>query len=144
LRATTKPETYIRKAERAVSAARLLLKAQNTEGACNRAYYAMFDAAHAALLAAKVPNAEASIKTHSGLLGAIGKHLVQAGLIDAEHGRSFNQVQRLRHLADYTGDSIGLDEAAWALAQAEAFVAAIKEKCVRWALERAFVRDRRS
>jgi uncharacterized protein (UPF0332 family) len=129
--AAMKPAAYIAKAERAMSAARVLLKARNTEGACNRAYYAMFDAAHAALLAAKVRNADASIKTHSGLLSAVGKHLVQAGLIDVGHGRSFNQVQRLRQLADYTGDSIGLDEAAWALDQAEAFVAAIKAKFLR-------------
>ena len=126
--ATMTPAAYIGKAERALSAARLLLKALNTEGACNRAYYAMFDAAHAALLAAKVRKADATVKTHSGLLSAVGKHLVQAGLIDVEHGRSFNQVQRLRQLADYMGDSIGVDEAAWALGRAEAFVAAIKAK----------------
>jgi uncharacterized protein (UPF0332 family) len=41
--------TYMRKAHRAVEAARLLLANHDTEGACNRAYYAMFDAAHAAL-----------------------------------------------------------------------------------------------
>ena len=42
---------YFEKAERALSGARLLLAAEDTEGACNRAYFAMFDAAHAALLA---------------------------------------------------------------------------------------------
>jgi len=45
------PAAYIGKAERALSAAHLLLRAENIEGACNRAYYAMFDAAYAALLA---------------------------------------------------------------------------------------------
>jgi uncharacterized protein (UPF0332 family) len=93
----------LEKAERALSAARILLNADNPEGACNRAYYAMFDAAHAALLAAKLGIADTSIKTHSGLIGAFGKHLVQAGLICVEHGRSFNQVHGLRQLADYTG-----------------------------------------
>ncbi len=116
------------KAERALSAARILLSADNTEGACNRAYYAMFDAAHAALLAANVGVVDATIKTHSGLIGAFGKHLVQAGLIDIEHGRSFNQVQRLRQLADYTGDPISVDDATWAPDQAEAFIAAVKAK----------------
>jgi uncharacterized protein (UPF0332 family) len=122
------PEVYIEKAERALSAARVLLSADNTEGACNRAYYAIFDAAHAALLAANVGVAITSIKTHSGLIGAFGKHLVQAGLIDVKHGRSFNQVQRLRQLADYTGDSVSVDDATWALDQADAFVAAVKAK----------------
>jgi hypothetical protein len=41
----------MRKAESALEAARLLVKAQNADSACNRAYYAMFDAAHAALFA---------------------------------------------------------------------------------------------
>ena len=38
------------KASRAVASAKLLLDAGDVDGACNRAYYAMFDAAHAALL----------------------------------------------------------------------------------------------
>jgi uncharacterized protein (UPF0332 family) len=33
------------KAERAVVSAKLLREAQDTDGACNRAYYAMFNAA---------------------------------------------------------------------------------------------------
>ena len=43
------------KAERALASARLLLDAGDTDGACNRAYYAMFDAARAALLASGAP-----------------------------------------------------------------------------------------
>ena len=45
------PAKYLIKAERALHAARLLNAAGEIEGACNRAYYAMYDAAHAALLA---------------------------------------------------------------------------------------------
>jgi uncharacterized protein (UPF0332 family) len=122
------PQVYLEKAERALSAARILLNADNAEGACNRAYYAMFDAAYAALLAVNVGVVETTIKTHAGLIGAFGKHLVQTGLIDAGHGRSFNQVHSLRQLADYTGDPISVDDAAWALNQAEAFVTAIKSQ----------------
>lgn len=42
---------YLEKAERAFRFARTLLLADETAGACNRAYYAMFGAAHAALWA---------------------------------------------------------------------------------------------
>ncbi|MFP3248173.1 MAG: HEPN domain-containing protein, partial [Paraburkholderia sp.] len=42
------------KADRALEEARVLLRAGGYEGACNRAYYAMFDAAHAALLGSGV------------------------------------------------------------------------------------------
>ena len=47
------PETstsFMRKAERALASARVLLQDGDAEGACNRAYYAMFDAARAALM----------------------------------------------------------------------------------------------
>jgi uncharacterized protein (UPF0332 family) len=114
---------YLEKAERAVSAARILLNADSAEGACNRAYYAMFDAAHAALLAAGV-----SVKTHSGLIGAFGKHLVQSGLIDAQHGRALNRVHHLRQLADYLGDPVTIEDAAESFAHAQAFIAAVKAK----------------
>ena len=43
--------TLMAKAERACSSARALLDLGDVDGACNRAYYAMLDAARAALLA---------------------------------------------------------------------------------------------
>lgn len=39
------------KANAALDSANLLLKAGNYDGCCDRAYYAMFDAAHGALVA---------------------------------------------------------------------------------------------
>ena len=54
---------YMRKAGRALDEARLLLREHKTEGACNRAYYAMHDAAHAALFATGHETPEAPIKT---------------------------------------------------------------------------------
>ena len=42
------PEEYMVKAKRAISSAKMLLDDGDIDGACNRAYYAMFDAAHAA------------------------------------------------------------------------------------------------
>ena len=65
-------------------------------------------------------------KTHGGLIAAFGKHLVTSGKVEAELGRSINQVQRLRQIADYVGDPPSLDDATWAVAQAEAFVVAMR------------------
>lgn len=45
-----KPQELIAKANRALASAKLLLDSGDVDGACNRAYYAMFDAARAALL----------------------------------------------------------------------------------------------
>ncbi|MFA7240842.1 MAG: HEPN domain-containing protein [Sulfuricellaceae bacterium] len=119
------PADYTVKANRALVSARLLLESGDFEGACNRAYYAMFDAAHAALLQSGAHVNPAETKTHSGLIGAFGKHLVKPGLVSAELGRSLNQVEHVRLLADYTGEDIGVEKAAWAVDQAQSFLNAL-------------------
>lgn len=119
---------YIEKAERALSGARLLLASGDAEGACNRAYYAMFDAAQAALLFINADIAGPAAKTHRGLIAAFGKHLVQGGHVEAKFGGAINKVERLRLLADYTGDPVATTDAAWAVEQAEAFVAFMRSK----------------
>ena len=49
------PDVLMAKADKASSSARALLDLGDVDGAANRAYYAMFDAARAALLASGVP-----------------------------------------------------------------------------------------
>ena len=44
------PQVLMTKADRACTSARALLDLGDVDGACNRAYYAMFDAARAACL----------------------------------------------------------------------------------------------
>lgn len=66
------------KAEQALMSAQVLLNTQgDADGACNRAYYAMFGAARAALLAAGVEMG----RTHKGILNAFSEHLVKHGLL---------------------------------------------------------------
>ena len=122
------PEILMRKADLALSTARLALNAGDTDSACNRAYYAMFDAAHAALFALGVEKFDAPFKTHRGLIGMFGLHLVQGRHLAAEHGEALNAVQRLRQIADYSGDVVSLEDATRAVERAEAFAAAIKAK----------------
>jgi uncharacterized protein (UPF0332 family) len=64
----------------------------------------------------------AEVRTHSSLIGAFGKHLVKPGLASTELGRALNQVERIRLLADYTGEVIDTDKAVWAIDQADAFL----------------------
>jgi uncharacterized protein (UPF0332 family) len=122
------PKSYIRKAESALSGARVLLQSGDSDGACSRAYYAMFDAAHAALFALRAEDFAAPIKTHNGLVARFGQHVVATGQLAAEHGSDLNKVQNLRQLADYSGEPVDIDKAAWAVERAEAFVAAVKGK----------------
>ena len=110
------------KAERAAKSARLLLEAGDADGACNRAYYAMFDAARAALLASKAPVAAEVARTHGGLISAFSLHLVKTGLVSVEFGRTLNRAEEIRLIADYLGDPIELDMATWVVGQSEAFI----------------------
>jgi uncharacterized protein (UPF0332 family) len=110
------------KARRALASAEKLLQDHDRDGACNRAYYAMFDAARAALLASRAPVLPEIAKTHSGLISAFSLHLVKPNLFPVELGRSLNKAEDLRLVADYKGDSIEAEEAQWVVGAARAFV----------------------
>ncbi len=114
------------KAHQAASSARLLLNSGDTSGACNRAYYAMFDAARAALLTSGAPLSSELGKTHSGLIHAFSQHLVKAGLVPKELGQSLARAHELRLIGDYTGDQVQATDAQTAVEQAAEFIAALK------------------
>jgi uncharacterized protein (UPF0332 family) len=125
-KATITVAAHMEKAGQALTSARTLMDAKDCDGACNRAYYAMFDAAHAALLAIAPSVIETGIKTHGRLIGVFGERIIQPKLLASEFGRALNKVQHLRQVADYSGDQVGREDAAWAVEQAEAFVAAVR------------------
>lgn len=115
---------HLAKARRALASASLLLRDGDNDGACNRAYYAMFDAAIAALFAVQPDLGPEHLRTHNGLIAAVGQYLVKPGSMEASMGRAINQVERIRLLADYTGEPVDTTKVAWAILQAEQFVAA--------------------
>ena len=90
----------LQKADTALSSAQLLLASGDADGACNRAYYSMFDAARAALMAFQNSDEVLTIKTHSGLISSFSIQLVKSGLIDIELGKALNKVEDLRLIAD--------------------------------------------
>jgi len=120
------PDEHMAKASRALASAKLLQSDGDTEGACNRAYYAMFDAARATLVWSGAGVDPASIKTHRGLIAAFGQHLIKTELLPIDLGRSLNQVERIRLLADYTGEALDEERVGWAVGQAERFVQAVR------------------
>ncbi len=113
------------RAKRAAASAKLLFDSGDLGGACNRAYYAMFDAARAALLAANAPIKSEAIKTHSGLIAAFSLHLVKPGIISAQQGKALRQVDQIRLVADYSDEEVDSDTAASALGLADSFVDAV-------------------
>lgn len=119
-------EVLMSKAVRACSSARVLLGLDDIDGACNRAYYAMFDAARAALLVSGAPVQPDIGKTHGGLIAAFGLHLVKNGPIPKELGRILKRAEEIRLVADYKGDSVEFDDARAMVEQAETFVDAMR------------------
>lgn len=120
------PDALMAKADRACSSARVLLDLGDVDGAANRAYYAMFDAARAALLASGAAVEPDIGRTHSGLIRAFGVHLVKNGRVSKSMGRLLNRAHEIRQVADYNGDSVDLADAKDMVEQAEIFVAAMR------------------
>jgi uncharacterized protein (UPF0332 family) len=81
------------KAVRATASAKILLDTGDVDGACDRAYYAMFNAARAALLASGAPVQADISRTHSGLIAAFSLHLVKPGQVSVDLGRALNKVE---------------------------------------------------
>lgn len=119
-----KAEDLMTKAVQAVVSARVLLETEDADGACNRAYYAMFDAARAALLT----SGHDVGKTHKGVLNAFSDHLIKNGPLPKEMGRLLKHAETFRYVADYGGDPVELSDARKMVEQAESFVAAMRAK----------------
>lgn len=122
------PADLMDKASRALASAKLLLDAGDVDGACNRAYYAMFDAARAALIWSGAPVEPTVAKTHSGLISAFSLRLVKTGRLPVELGKALNRAAEIRLVADYTGEEVTVDKAQWAIEQAASFVNVVQRE----------------
>ena len=121
-----KPQDLMAKALQASVSARVLLDVGDADGASNRAYYAMFDAARALLLSSGFDSG----KTHKGVLNAFSDRLVKNGPLSKEMGRLLKHAETFRYVADYQGDPVELGDAREMVTQAEAFVAAMRTACL--------------
>lgn len=113
------------KAERALASARLLLAHEDTDGACNRAYFAMFEAARVALRLAGLDDELARTRTHSGLIALFSLTLVKNGHLPTQIGRLLNRAEELRVAADYAAYAIDLAQAEAIVQDAAVFIAAL-------------------
>ena len=112
------------KAGVAARSARLLLESGDTDGATNRAYYAMFDAARAAL--STVRPSLALSKRHGTIVRRFDKHLVAERGFDCALGMEFFQRQRnARWIADYDVARVEESSARLAICDMDTFLAAI-------------------
>jgi uncharacterized protein (UPF0332 family) len=115
-------------ARREVGAARALIDAGFPEKAVRSAYYAVYHAAVAALLAL----GEARSK-HSGVLSAFGRLVIKEGGFDREVGAVRVRLFERRRDVDYDLVQQSAEEAAAETDDAERFVDAVE----RWIEDRA-------
>ena len=121
------PEQHLQRAVEGLQEARLLLNNGYYRGACNRAYYAVFEAAHAALAAQTIPVP----KTHSGLNTQFHQYIVKTGLVDAAMGQLLSKIERARLVADYTNKPIDAAMGNEIFKMADQFVSGINSELTR-------------
>ena len=107
-----------------LSIARDNLAHDHWRGAINRAYYAVFHAASAALLWLGIERAR-----HSGIQAAFGEFLVKPRIIEAEFGRTYTKLRKARETQDYDLMAIEptAEEAQNMVAEAEHFVSRLED-----------------
>lgn len=119
---TEEQRTLLDKADQAIQLAHVLLETGDVDGAFNRAYYAAFYAATAALC-----GRDESPKSHAGTQTRFSFHFVRTGLIAQATGVLFKSIFSDRQRVDYDALSIfDTRAAADALTDAERFVAAVR------------------
>jgi uncharacterized protein (UPF0332 family) len=103
------------------------LKDGDPDSAVNRAYYAMFNIARAALLKAGVPEGDLP-RTHRGVIEPFRNHAVQTGRVDPELASTLSRTESLRLKADYTGSEIEFAAAERVVSHAETFFRTVRQE----------------
>ncbi len=113
----------VAKGERALESARRVLDSGDAELATNRAYYACFNLARAALAGeGEQP------KTHSGVHNRFALLFVATGRVPEDIARTLPHAAQVRERADYDAlATTDMNAAANLLADAERFVATVWE-----------------
>ena len=117
-------EKQLQLARESLSDAEFLLADGRLKAAVNRAYYAMFYAAHAVLAEAGVE----APRTHGGTVQLFNKEFVASGKLDRDLGRTLGMAYRLRRRSDYeVFANVGEGQVEEVARNAETFLAAVEE-----------------
>ena len=122
------PFDFLESSAEVLSEAILLLKSGKTKGACNRSYYAVFDATRAALESVGVDTRR--IESHKTLHDQFYLKVVQeqGNEIDRQTAKAFTRTQQLRKLADYKGGRPSGEQALESVEKAHEFITGVKNK----------------
>jgi uncharacterized protein (UPF0332 family) len=112
-------QVRLEKCREDLESARLLLEHGLFRAAVNRAYYAVFHVATAALLTVDVIRSK-----HSGVQSAFAQYLVKPGIVEPEFYETLKFARELREESDYRDDLLTLtfQETTSLLESAQRFV----------------------
>ena len=112
----------IEKGKEKLDAAKVLLREGFIDDAISRAYYGVFHAASAVLLAEGI-----TVDSHSGLKTMFGLHFIKTGKIDKKYGRWLNRLKDERENGDYDiFTSFDREDAENSITEAEEFIQEMK------------------
>ena len=112
----------IEKGKEKLDAAKVLLREGFIDDAISRAYYGVFHAASAVLLAEGI-----TVDSHSGLKTMFGLRLIKTEKIDKKYGRWLNQLKDERENGDYDiFTSFDREDAENSITEAEKFIQEMK------------------
>ena len=111
----------IKRADKYVESAELLLNSGDFDSSVSRSYYAMFFAAEALLL-----TKELKFSSHRGVISAFGQHFIKTGIFPKEMNKWLHDAFEKMQAGDYSFQPV-IDEntAKQALTNARGFISEI-------------------
>jgi len=114
---------YLERAKRMLEVAELILNSGFFASTINRAYYAFFYAANAALASQGMAHSE-----HSGAIYGFEEYFVRRDLIEDEFGQQYGRVLDERNLADFEiREEFTADQARTTIEDARQFVIRVEK-----------------
>lgn len=121
---------FLAKAREALRAAHLLLAESCVGSATNRSYYAVFNAARGALVAAGVSSAEQRW-SHEAIQGGFSLLIHRRKIYPAHLGADLSWLRGVRDLADYGVEMVSSKIARDAVKRADRFVELVAQEITK-------------
>lgn len=116
-------ESLLKRADRYLVTADVLVREGDYESSVSRSYYAMFFSAQALLL-----SKDLSYSSHKMTISAFGEHFIKTGIFTKDMGKDFNKAFDRRQISDYNHEFIiDKSEAEEIVVSGKSFVNKIKE-----------------
>lgn len=111
-------DVLLRKAQKFLRSAAVLLEMEDYDSCASRAYFAMFYTVQALLL-----STGGNLPTRQGIRSTFTQAFVTTGRLPARAEEALSQAYELQEVGDYGHTfAVPREQAEWALAEAEAFV----------------------